>query len=113
MGVNTKMITALSWGIAGFLGSLAAFFLAQQMTQLNSGFMISMQVNGFLASVLGSFNSFGGPIVGAIIIQMLLTLLPNVDQLSIWAPVIVYSIVLLLVLVKPLGLFGKKVTKKV
>ena len=113
MGVNTRMITALSWGIAGFLGSLAAFFLAQQMTQLNSGFMISVQVNGFLASVLGSFNSFGGPIVGAIIIQMLLTLLPNVNNLSIWAPVVVYSIVLLLVLVKPLGLFGKKVTKKV
>ncbi|HBP26007.1 MAG TPA: branched-chain amino acid ABC transporter permease [Acholeplasmatales bacterium] len=113
MGVNTRIITALSWGIAGGLGALAAFFLAQQMTQLNPAFMINTQVNGFLASVLGSFNSFGGPIVGAIIIQMLLSLLPNVEGLQIWASVVVYSLILLIVLLKPLGLFGKKITKKV
>ncbi|PKK87685.1 MAG: hypothetical protein CVV62_02725, partial [Tenericutes bacterium HGW-Tenericutes-7] len=70
MGVNTKMITALSWGIAGALGSLGGILYATTQT-VTVALMTEMQVNGFLASILGGFSTFFGPIIGAIIIPVL------------------------------------------
>jgi len=50
MGVNTKFITAMSWAIAAAIGSLAASLYAPMVQTLTVGFMVFMQVNGFLAT---------------------------------------------------------------
>jgi branched-chain amino acid transport system permease protein len=111
MGVNTKVITALSWAVAGALGGLAAIMFAPTNGNVSVALMTQMQVNGFLASILGGFSTFGGPIVGAILIPVLRSTLAFFE--SEWVNVIVYAIILLLVLIKPVGLFGKKISKKV
>lgn len=111
MGVNTRLITAMSWAIAGAFGGVAAYLYAPVGSAVTSAFMTPMQVNGFLAAVLGGFSSFGGPIVGAILINVFASIASFFN--SIWTNVIVYALVLLLVLAKPLGLFGKKTAKKV
>jgi branched-chain amino acid transport system permease protein len=111
MGVNTRVITAMSWAIAGAFGGVAAFLYAPVGSAVTVAFMTPIQVNGFLASVLGGFSSFGGPIVGAILINLFASVSSFFN--SIWTNVIVYVLVLLLVLAKPLGLFGKKTAKKV
>lgn len=111
MGVNTKMITAMSWAIAGALGGIAAVFYAPSGGQVTVGLMVSTQVNGFMAAILGGFSSFGGPLVGAAMIPLLNGLLSYFSFL--WQNAIVYAIILLVVLVKPLGLFGKRIAKKV
>jgi branched-chain amino acid transport system permease protein len=111
MGVNTRIITAMSWAIAGALGGLASVLAAPFGGQVTTGLMVSYQVNGFMASILGGFSSFGGPLVGAILIPLLQGLLFYFSNL--WQNAIVYLIILLIVLAKPLGLFGKKIAKKV
>lgn len=110
MGVNTKIITAFSWGIAGALGGVASFLLAQG-GNVDVLMMVSTQVNGFMAAILGGFSSFLGPVIGAIMIPLLANMLFYFSPL--WQNAIVYAIVLLIVLAKPLGLFGKKIAKKV
>lgn len=117
MGINTKVITAVSWGIAGAFGAVAAIIYIGNVT-LSSGYvMTTTQINAFLAGILGGFATFGGPIFGAIIIYLLNVLIGcvciHVPILSNWKPAIVYFIVMLLVLWKPQGLFGKKMVKKV
>lgn len=111
MGVNTRIITAMSWAIAGALGGLASVLAAPFGGQVTTGLMVSYQVNGFMASILGGFSSFGGPLVGAILIPLLQGLLFYFSNL--WQNAIVYLFILLIVLAKPLGLFGKKIAKKV
>ncbi len=111
MGVNTKLITALSWGIAGAFGGVAAFLFAPVGNAVTVSFMTPVQVNAFLASILGGFSSFGGPLVGAVLINLFSSIASAIN--SVWTNVIVYVLVLLLVLAKPLGLFGKKTAKKV
>ncbi|MDD3957897.1 MAG: branched-chain amino acid ABC transporter permease [Candidatus Izemoplasmatales bacterium] len=111
MGVNTRVITAMSWAIAGGLGAIAAFFYASSGAQVQVASMVGVQVNAFMAAVLGSFSSFGGPIVGALLINLFSSIAPFYD--GTWQVVIVYGIILLIVLAKPLGLFGKKTAKKV
>jgi branched-chain amino acid transport system permease protein len=111
MGINTHLITALSWGLAGALGALAAAFYAPFAGNLNPNLMGSIQVNGFLALILGGASTFYGPVVAAIIIPFLNNYLAV--PFTKWSSVLVYAIVLLVVLWKPNGLFGKKVIKKV
>jgi len=111
MGVNTRLITAMSWAIAGVFGGVAAYLYAPVGSAVTVSFMTPVQVNGFLASVLGGFSTFGGPIVGAILINLFQSIASFYN--SVWTNVIVYVLVLLLVLAKPLGLFGKKTAKKV
>jgi branched-chain amino acid transport system permease protein len=111
MGVNTRLITAMSWAIAGALGGVAAFVYAPVGSQISAIFMTPVQVNSFLAAVLGGFSTFGGPLVGALLINLFQSVASFIN--SIWASVIVYALVLILVLAKPIGLFGKKTAKKV
>ena len=117
MGVNTKVITAVSWGIAGAFGAVAAILYIGNVT-LSSGYiMTTTQINAFLAGILGGFATFYGPIWGCVIIYLLNVLIGcvcvHVESLSNWKEAIVYLIVMLLVLWKPQGLFGKKMVKKV
>lgn len=115
MGINTKLITALSWGIAGSLGSLGAFLFATTQT-INTGLMVEMQVNGFLAAVLGGFATFYGPIIGAVMIPILMMFsyeLTTGSDMQIYYKIIVYIIIFIIILIKPIGLFGKKIAKKV
>lgn len=111
LGVNTKLITALSWAIAGALGGVAAILLAPLQQNVTVGLMVPVQVNGFMASVLGGFGNFTGPLIGSTIMPLLSSMFTYFN--SLWQGVIVYSLVLLIVLVKPQGLLGKKVAKKV
>lgn len=114
MGINTKMITAISWAIAGGIGALAASFLAGTMSLLTTsevGMMTTVQVQGFLASVLGGFSTFHGPVVAAFIITITRSFTDfYVSQYSLF---IIYGLILAFVMIKPYGIFGKKVTKKV
>lgn len=117
MGVNTKVITAISWGIAGAFGAVAATIYIGNVTLSNGYIMTTTQINAFLAGILGGFATFYGPIWGCVIIYMLNVLIGcvcvHIDFLSNWKEAIVYLLVMLLVLWKPQGLFGKKMVKKV
>lgn len=112
MGVNTRFITAMSWAIAGALGALAAALYAPVVPgYLSSAMMSSFQVNGFLALILGGSSTFFGPIVAAIIIPIASGIISYYN--SAWSNVIIYALILIVILIKPNGLFGKKVQKKV
>ena len=120
MGVNTYAITAISWGIAGGLGALAAImFTGENGVMSNAYFMTEFQVNAFLAGILGGFGSFIGPIVSAIIIPVfnyllgLIAYIPGCTLITRWTTVITYVVVMIVIFIKPNGLFGKKIAKKV
>ena len=53
MGINTHVVTALSWGIAGALGALAAYMRASEVKVVSGYFMTEYQVSAFLAGILG------------------------------------------------------------
>lgn len=118
MGINTHVITAISWGLAGALGALAATMNAGIST-VGIYFMTNYQVNAFLAGILGGFSTFYGPIVAAFLIPLsnnLVVWFGNVigkPELSSWSLVIVYGIALIIIFFKPQGIFGKKQIKKV
>ncbi|MGE4320368.1 MAG: branched-chain amino acid ABC transporter permease [Acholeplasmataceae bacterium] len=116
MGVNTDFVNALSWAIAGALGALSAITYTAAIGTLGSSSMIDMQVNAFYASILGGFSTFYGPLAGAFILTTGQTLFPKILvnwDLTQWSNTILYLSIMIAILIKPVGLFGKKVVKKV
>ncbi len=119
MGINTHVITAVSWGIAGGLGVLAAVMYAGGGTMISPSFMTTVQVNAFLAGILGGFSTFHGPVVGAILIPVgasfvgFLANFPGMAGISRWNMVVVYVAMMIVILIKPQGLLGRKILKKV
>ena len=67
MGIPTRQILALSWGLAAALGVLAGIFLAPALL-LDPFFMLEPFLKGFAAAILGGLNSLPGAIVGGMII---------------------------------------------
>lgn len=116
LGVNTRVITAFSWALAGALATIGGFFTGAG-TALNVTLMGNAQVFGFLACVLGGFSSFPAPILGAVIIPLIYNFVGNPNLMGpdagMWQNLITFVVVLLLILVFPNGLLGKKYVKKV
>lgn len=116
MGVNTDLVSALSWAIAGALGALSAITYTAAIGTLSSAAMIDMQVNAFYASILGGFSTFYGPLAGAFMLTTGQSLFPKILvnwNLAQWSNTILYLSIMIAVLIKPVGIFGKKVIKKV
>ena len=119
MGINTHMVTAISWGLAGALGALAATINASSGSTVNIYFMTNYQVFAFLAGILGGFATFHGPVIAALMIPLANNLIQYAvntmgkPELTGWSMVIVYAIALVVIFFKPQGIFGKKIAKKV
>ena len=115
MGINTHVVTAVSWGVAGALGALAAYMKATEAPQLTIYYMTDYQVTAFLAGILGGFGTFHGPVICAALLivaeYFILAVLP--DELTGYSRVIVFAIALVIIFFKPQGIFGKKIEKKV
>ena len=111
MGVPTKLVTLFSWVLAMILGTLAGVMIAPS-TSVTTNLMDSVQVNALIACVLGGFQTFYGPVIGAYIIAVLNNMLSYYVD-STWGLQIVYLLIIIFIVFKPVGLIGKKVTKKV
>ncbi len=118
MGINTHAVTAITWGLAGALGAVAATMNAT-INQVGVYFMTNFQVDAFLAGILGGFATFYGPVVAALMIPVFRNLViwfanvAGIPELSSWSMVIVYAVALIVIFFKPSGIFGKKTVKKV
>ena len=119
MGINTHVVTAVSWGLAGAIGALAATVNATSGNTINIYFMTNYQVYAFLAGILGGFSTFHGPIIAALMIPLANNLIQyfvntiGKPELTGWSMVIVYGVALIIIFFKPQGIFGKKIAKKV
>ena len=111
MGVNTKALTALSWGISSSFAALAAVLYASHRTSVDIEMLGLVSTNSLLALVVGGFTSFYGPIAGAVIIPVVLAISASISGL--FSSVIMYAFILVLILVRPHGLFGKKTMDKI
>jgi branched-chain amino acid transport system permease protein len=110
MGIPVKRINGLVWGLAAAVAAIAGLLLAPiTFVHANMGFI---GLKAFPAAVVGGFGSLPGAIVGGLIIGI-------VESFSgFYLPdgfkdIAAYIVVLVMLMVKPNGLFGEKLRKKV
>ena len=110
MGIPVKRLNSLVWGLAAAVATVAGMLLAPiTFVHANMGFI---GLKAFPAAVVGGFGSLPGAIVGGLVIGVVESLagfyLP--DGFKDTAP---YIVVLAMLMLKPNGLFGEKLRKKV
>ena len=110
MGIPVKQLNGLVWGLASAVAAIAGLLLAPiTFGHANMGFI---GLKAFPAAVVGGFGSLPGAIVGGLIIGI-------VESLSgFYLPqgfkdIAAYIVGLIMLMVKPNGLFGEKLRKKV
>ena len=110
MGIPVKRLNGLVWGLAAAAAAIAGLLLAPiTFVHANMGFI---GLKAFPAAVVGGFGSLPGAIVGGLVIGI-------VESLSgFYLPegfkdIAAYIVVLIMLMVKPNGLFGEKLRKKV
>ena len=110
MGIPVKRLNGLVWALAAAVAAIAGLLLAPiTFVHANMGFI---GLKAFPAAVVGGFGSLPGAIVGGLIIGVVESLagfyLPEGFK-----DIAAYVVVLLMLMVKPNGLFGEKLRKKV
>jgi branched-chain amino acid transport system permease protein len=111
MGIPTRTVTLFAWALAGILGMLAGVMIAPTVT-VTPTFMNTVQVNALFACVLGGFQTFYGPVIGAYLIAIFSNFL-KLYVSSVWGEQLMYAIILVFLLFRPNGLIGKTSIKKV
>jgi branched-chain amino acid transport system permease protein len=111
LGIPTRRILALSWGLAALLGVLAGIFLAPTFL-LDPFFMLEPFLKGFAAAILGGLNSLPGAVVGGLILGVAESLAGGFVSVA-FKNTLAFLIIILVLIVRPEGLLGKEFIERV
>ncbi len=114
VGINTSWMIALGWGMAAAIGSIAGMLIAP-VVFLEPNMMGGVLIYGFAAAVLGGLTSPFGAVIGGFLVgifeNLAGTYIPGVGN-ELKLPIALALIITVLV-VKPAGLFGRPIVKRV
>jgi branched-chain amino acid transport system permease protein len=107
LGIQVERVTAAAFGLSAILGAVAGILIAPtQYTAFYIG--ISFAINGFAAAIIGGLGNPIGAFIGGIVLGLLQTGgVVFID--SGYKDVVAFSIILLLLVLRPHGLFGSLV----
>jgi branched-chain amino acid transport system permease protein len=114
LGVRVGWMLALGWGLAAVLGAIAGMMAAPTQF-LDSNLMLVILIYAFAAAVLGGIDSPLGAVVGGLALGVLINVLGTyVDfvgsELRLPAA---FAVLLAVLLLRPQGLFGHRVVRRV
>ena len=106
MGVNTNMVLALCFGLGALLAGIAGT-LTSITIQARTGIGFSNTVIALIVVTLGGLGSVPGSFIAGILVGIVSSLV-----IGLWDPILAmpvyYAILMVLLLVKPTGILGKK-----
>ena len=111
MGIPIGRVLSLAWGTGVLLGALAAI-LASPTTSVTPNMMDTIVVYAFVAAILGGFGSLTGAVLGGLVLGVVVNLVDAFLAPEL-AMSIVFGLLLLMLYLKPDGLFGRKTVQKV
>ena len=112
MGINVNGTIALTFAIGSGLAAVAAALLCSAYPSLNPYTGSMPGIKAFVAAVFGGIGSIPGALIGGIILGVI-EILSKAYISSQMADAIVFSILIIILLVKPTGLLGKQIQEKV
>jgi branched-chain amino acid transport system permease protein len=115
LGIPVGTMLMLGWALAAALGALAgALAVPASQPALSAASMQSILVFAFAAAALGGFDSTLGAVVGGLIVGVAQSLTTQyVHALSDIVLVVPFGLILLVLIVRPSGLFGSRRVERV
>lgn len=114
LGIRVGTMLMFGWGLSAALGSLAGAMVVPTTQALTASSLQSVLVFAFAAAALGGFDSPLGAVVGGLIVGVTQALtIQYIEPLNDIELVVPFAIILVVLLVKPSGLFGSTQVERV
>lgn len=111
MGIPTRRILTFTWGLSSVTGAVAGMLIAPIAT-LDPNLMMDPMLKGFAAAVLGGMTSLPGAAVGGYLLGLIENFFGGYVSLE-FKSVVAFAVIVLILCVKPSGLFVKHFERKV
>ncbi|MGF7143724.1 branched-chain amino acid transport system permease protein [Anaerotaenia torta] len=112
MGINVNRTISLTFAIGSSLAAIAGVLYLSQYQSLNPTMGALPGIKAFVAAVLGGIGSIPGAMLGGIILGLIESISKAYISSEL-ADAIVFGVLILVLLLKPTGLLGKKRIEKV
>ena len=113
MGIRRGRVSAVAWVVGAGLAAVAGLFLVGSPTPGVSPGVTAVALRAFPAAILGGLDSTGGAVIGGLIIGIAEALASGYQEQLLFlgrgfGDVVPYVVMILVLLVRPSGLFGTK-----
>ena len=112
MGINVNKTIALTFAIGSGLAAVAGVLLCSAYPSLSPYTGSMPGIKAFVAAVFGGIGSIPGALVGGILLGVI-EILSKYYISSQLSDAIVFGMLIIVLLLKPTGIFGKKIQEKV
>ena len=111
MGINVDRVIQIAFVVGGLLAAASGVMLGIYYIQIqfNNGFLLGLRA--FTAAVLGGIGNIPGAMAGGMIIGLLESYTAGYIS-SKWQDVVVFGVLILVLVIRPMGLFGERVAER-
>lgn len=113
MGVNVNKIIMITFAIGSALAACAGVFYLMQIPSVSPTLGSMPGIKAFAAAVIGGIGSIPGAMLGGVILGVVEKLALSVPVLAPYATAIEFALLIVILLVRPIGILGKKRREKV
>jgi branched-chain amino acid transport system permease protein len=115
VGIRVGRVLMFGWGLAAAVGALAGALYASELSLLDANIFFQLLVYAFAAATLGGFDSPPGAVVGGLIVGVVTVMAGGYvgwlgEDLKLVAA---FALIIVVLLVRPQGLFGRKQVSRV
>lgn len=116
MGINVNRTISLTFAIGSALAGIAGFLYLASYSQVGPYIGTMPGIKAFTAAVIGGIGSIPGAMIGGLalgIIEQVSKSVLSEFQMAALADAVVFLVLILVLLIKPTGLLGRKINEKV
>ena len=113
MGININGIITVTFAIGSALAALAGLFSLLDVPSISPSFGAMPGIKAFTAAVIGGIGSIPGAMLGGILIGIVECICNSFPAVAPYTVAIEFAILIVILLVKPTGILGKKRREKV
>lgn len=112
MGINTEMVISFTFALGSALAAAAGVMVALSIPSIDPLMGLLTGLKAFVAAVLGGIGNIPGAVAGGLIIGLLESFVGG-SSLSGYRDAVAFGILIIVLIVRPSGIFGTAVTEKV
>ena len=113
MGINVNRIITITFAIGSALAALAGLFYLLKAPNVSNTMGAMPGIKAFTAAVIGGIGSIPGAMLGGILLGMVESISYKITAIAPYTDAIEFSILIIILLVRPTGFLGKKRREKV
>ncbi|MBR0107580.1 MAG: branched-chain amino acid ABC transporter permease [Pyramidobacter sp.] len=113
MGVNVNRIIMVTFAIGSMLAAFASLFYLMQIPSITPTLGSMPGIKAFTAAVIGGIGSIPGAMLGGVLLGLIEKICLSIPKIAPYTTSIEFSLLIVILLVKPIGLLGQKIREKV